>query len=111
MRNVENKIKKTNEQINKINELDKKIQNELSIKVPQYILDEIIVGGTKENIIALTNLAKLNNRISEQTANTFIKNIDNIYNMSWWQLLFKKGFQKMRFCDKIKDENCRIYKV
>lgn len=65
MRNIENKIEKTNEQINKINELDKKIQNELSIKVPQYILDEIIVGGTKENIIALINLARLNNRISE----------------------------------------------
>ena len=76
MRNVENKIEKNNEQISKINELDKKIQNELSIKVPQYILDEIIVGGTKENIIALTNLGKLNNRISVQDANIFIQNID-----------------------------------
>ena len=76
MRNVENKIEKTNEQINKINELDNKIQNELSIKIPQYILDEIIVGGTKENIIALINLARLNNRISEQDANIFIQNID-----------------------------------
>lgn len=76
MRNVENKVEKNNEQISKINELDKKIQNELSIKIPQYILDEIIVGGTKENIIALINLAKLNNRISEQDANTFIQNID-----------------------------------
>ena len=75
MRNAENEIEK-NEQISKINELDKKIQNELSIKIPQYILDEIIVGGTKENIIALINLAKLNNRISEQDANTFIQNID-----------------------------------
>jgi len=76
MKNIGNKIEIINEQINKINELDKKIQNELSIKVPQYILDEIIIGGTKENIIALTNLAKLNNKISEQTANTFIQNID-----------------------------------
>ena len=75
MRNAENEIEK-NEQISKINELDKKIQNELSIKIPQYILDEIIVDGTKENIIALTNLAKLNNRISKQDANTFIQNID-----------------------------------
>ena len=75
MRNAENEIEK-NEQISKINELDKKIQNELSIKIPQYILDEIIVDGTKENIIALINLAKLNNRISEQDANTFIQNID-----------------------------------
>lgn len=75
MRYVENKIEKTNEQINKINELDKKIQNELSIKVPEYILDEIIVGGTKENIIALTNLSRLNNRISVQDANIFIQNI------------------------------------
>ena len=82
MRNVENKIEKTNEQINKINELDNKIQNELSIKIPQYILDEIIVDGTKENIIALTNLAKLNNRISEQDANTFIQNIDKYIYMS-----------------------------
>lgn len=48
MKNMENNIKIANEQINKINELDKKIQNELSIKVPQYILDEIIIGGTKE---------------------------------------------------------------
>ena len=110
MRNAENEIEK-NEQINKINELDKKIQNELSIKVPEYILDEIIVDGTKENIIALTNLAKLNNRISKQDANTFIQNIDKYIYMSWRQLLFKKGFQKMWFCDKIKDENCRIYKV
>lgn len=76
MKNMENKIKIINEQINKINELDKKIQNELSIKVPQYILDEIIIGGTKENIIALTKLAKLNNRITEQDANIFIQNLD-----------------------------------
>ena len=76
MKNMENKIKIVNEQINKINELDKKIQNELSIKVPQYILDEIIIGGTKENIIALTKLAKLNNRITEQDANIFIQNLD-----------------------------------
>ena len=76
MKNMENKIKIINEQINKINELDKKIQNELSIKIPKYILDEIIVGGTKENIIALTKLAKLNNRITEQDANIFIKNLD-----------------------------------
>ena len=81
MRNAENEIKK-NEQISKINELDKKIQNELSIKIPQYILDEIIVDGTKENIIALTNLAKLNNRISKQDANTFIQNIDKYIYMS-----------------------------
>ena len=76
MKNMENKIKIINEQINKINELDKKIQNELSIKIPKYILDEIIVGGTKENIIALTKLAKLNNRITEQDANIFIQNLD-----------------------------------
>ena len=76
MKNMENNIKIANEQINKINELDKKIQNELSIKVPQYILDEIIIGGTKENIIALTKLAKLNNRITEQDANIFIQNLD-----------------------------------
>jgi len=76
MKNIGNKIEIINEQINKINELDKKIQNELSIKVPQYILDEIIIGGTKENIIALTKLAKLNNRITEQDANIFIKNLD-----------------------------------
>ena len=75
MRNAENEIEK-NEQISKINELDKKIQNELSIKIPQYILDEIIVDGTKENIIALTKLAKLNNRITEQDANIFIQNLD-----------------------------------
>jgi len=81
MRNAENEIEK-NEQISKINELDKKIQNELSIKIPQYILDEIIVDGTKENIIALTNLAKLNNRISKQDANTFIQNIDKYIYMS-----------------------------
>lgn len=76
MKNIGNKIEIINEQINKINELDKKIQNELSIKVPQYILDEIIIGGTKENIIALTKLAKLNNRITEQDANIFIQNLD-----------------------------------
>ena len=75
MRNAEKEIEK-NEQISKINELDKKIQNELSIKIPQYILDEIIVDGTKENIIALTKLAKLNNRITEQDANIFIQNLD-----------------------------------
>lgn len=76
MKNIGNKIEIINEQINKINELDKKIQNELSIKVPQYILDEIIIGGTKENILALTNLAKLNNRITEQNTNIFIQNLD-----------------------------------
>ena len=76
MKNIGNKIEIINEQINKINELDKKIQNELSIKIPKYILDEIIVGGTKENIIALTKLAKLNNRITEQDANIFIQNLD-----------------------------------
>lgn len=76
MKNMENKIETINEKINKINELDKKILSELSIKVPQYILDEIIVGGTKENIIALTKLAKLNNRITEQDANIFIQNLD-----------------------------------
>jgi len=76
MRNEKNKFEITNEQISKINNLDKIIQNELSIKVPEYILDEIIVGGTKENILALTNLAKLNNRITEQDANIFIQNLD-----------------------------------
>ena len=75
MRNAENEIEK-NEQISKINELDKKIQNELSIKIPQYILDEIIVDGTKENIIALTGLAKEHNRISEKDAKIFIQNLD-----------------------------------
>lgn len=76
MRNEKNKFEITNEQISKINNLDKIIQNELSIKVPEYILDEIIVGGTKENILALTNLAKLNNRITEQNTNIFIQNLD-----------------------------------
>lgn len=76
MRNEKNKFEITNEQISKINSLDKIIQNELSIKVSEYILDEIIVGGTKENIIALTKLAKLNNRITEQDANIFIQNLD-----------------------------------
>ena len=59
MKNMENNIKIANEQINKINELDKKIQNELSIKVPQYILDEIIIGGTKRKYYCSNKISKI----------------------------------------------------
>lgn len=49
----------------------KKIQDNFDFKVPVYILDEIIEADEKynvENINFLINLAKINNRISEEDA-------------------------------------------
>ena len=42
----------------------------------QKILDEIIDGGDKDNIIALIGLAKINDSILEEDARIFINNID-----------------------------------
>lgn len=65
-----------NEKIKAVEELDKKIQEELSISIPDYILSEIVDGGYKQNVVALVGLAKFNKRISEKDAEKFVKNID-----------------------------------
>lgn len=64
------------EKITKINELANIVYNELCINVPKYILDEIVDGGNKDNIIALIGLAKINERISGENTKVLIKNID-----------------------------------
>ena len=64
------------EKIAKINELANIVYNELGISIPKYILDEIVDGGNKDNIIALIGLAKINERISGENTKILIKNIN-----------------------------------
>ena len=64
------------EKITKINELANIVYNELGISIPKYILDEIVDGGNKDNIIALIGLAKINERISGENTKILIKNIN-----------------------------------
>lgn len=48
-------------------EKEKKIQENYTFEIPDYILDEIIKNETpKEKLIYFINLAKINNRISEE---------------------------------------------
>ena len=54
------KLRRLAERITKINRLNNKLYSNLGISVPKYILDEIIDGGDKDNIIALIGLAKIN---------------------------------------------------
>ncbi len=62
--------------LEKTKKLQKIIKKDLFIEIPKYIIDEIVVGGRKQNIIALITLAKVNNRITEEEAKIFIKNLD-----------------------------------
>lgn len=70
------KLRRLAERITKINRLNNKLYSNLGISVPKYILDEIIDGGDKDNIIALIGLAKINDSILEGDARIFINNID-----------------------------------
>lgn len=70
------KIEKNNEILEKTRKLQKKIKKELSIRIPTYIIDEIVTGGRKENVIALINLARENGRITKYEAKLFIQNLD-----------------------------------
>lgn len=70
------KLRRLVESITKINKLNNKLYRNFGIRVPKYILDEIIGGGNKDNIIALIGLARINNSILEEDAKIFIKNID-----------------------------------
>ena len=45
------KLRRLAERITKINRLNNKLYSNLGISVPKYILDEIIDGGDKDNII------------------------------------------------------------
>lgn len=49
----------------------KEIQSNFNFEIPDYVLEEIIIGN-KENLRALIGLAKLNNRFSESQANILI---------------------------------------
>ena len=62
--NIE-EMEKEKEELELVKKLGEKIKEELKIEVPFYILDEIIINGTKENIYALIGLAKINNRLTE----------------------------------------------
>ena len=70
-----NKLKQRRlaEKITRINKLDNQLYNELGINISKYILDEIVDRGNKDNIIALIGLARINNRISEDDEEIFIK--------------------------------------
>lgn len=72
-----NKLKQRRlaEKITRINKLDNQLYNELGINISKYILDEIVDRGNKDNIIALIGLARINNRISEDDEEIFMKNI------------------------------------
>lgn len=69
-------IEKNNIILEKTRSLQERIKNDLSIEIPTYIIGEIVTGGRKNNIIALVGLAKVNNRIKEDDAKIFIKNLD-----------------------------------
>ncbi|MBP3596486.1 MAG: hypothetical protein J6J60_04100 [Clostridia bacterium] len=49
----------------------KEIQSKFNFEIPDYVLEEIIIGN-KENLRALIGLAKVNNRFSESQANILI---------------------------------------
>lgn len=74
-----NKLKQRRlaEKITRINKLDNQLYNKLGINISKYILDEIVDRGNKDNIIALIGLARINNRISEDDEEIFIKKIGN----------------------------------
>lgn len=69
--NIEEKNRVLKEKIAQLEIERKKIQDNFDFKVPVYILDEIIEAEEMynvENINVLINLAKTNNRISEEDA-------------------------------------------
>lgn len=59
----------------KAKDLAQKIYNELNINVPEYITHEIVCKGRRNNIIALINLAILNNTILPEDANILKNNL------------------------------------
>lgn len=69
-------IEKNNSILDHTRRLQKKIKKDLSIKIPTYIIDEIVTGGRKENIIALVGLAKVNDRITKDESRMFVQNLD-----------------------------------
>lgn len=73
---IKQEIEKICMYMEKMDNLSKKLENDLNIKIPDYVIDEIVSGGRKENIIALIGLARMNNRISENNARIFINSID-----------------------------------
>ena len=73
--NIE-EMEKEKEELELVKKLGEKIKEELKIEVPFYILDEIIINGTKENIYALIGLAKINNRLTEEEKEVLVANID-----------------------------------
>lgn len=69
--NIKEKNRVLKEKIAQLEIERKKIQDNFNFKIPVYILDEIIEEDEKynvENINVLINLAKINNRISEEDA-------------------------------------------
>lgn len=62
--------------LEKTSRLQERIKNDLLIEIPTYVIDEIVTGGRKDNVIALVGLAKVNNRITEDEAKLFIKNFN-----------------------------------
>lgn len=69
--NIQEKNRVLKEKIAQLEIERKKIQDNFDFKVPVYILDEIIEAEEMynvENINVLINLAKTNNRISEEDA-------------------------------------------
>lgn len=71
-----NKLENELKEWAKAKDLSKNIYESLNINVPEYITHEIVCKGRKNNIIALTNLAILNNTISLEDAILFKKNLD-----------------------------------
>lgn len=69
-------IEKNNIILEKTRRLQEIIKSDLLIGIPTYIIDEIVTGGKKYNIIALVGLAKVNDRITEDEAKIFIGNLD-----------------------------------
>lgn len=70
------KIEKNNNILDKIRRLQEIIKNDLLIEIPTYIIDEIVTGGRKDNVIALLGLARINDRIKENEVKIFIRNLD-----------------------------------
>ena len=64
----------------------KEIQSNFNFEIPDYVLEEIIIGN-KENLRALIGLAKVNNRFSENQANIlisiFCKEIKNFITVNY----------------------------
>lgn len=63
-------IKKCLTIYNEIKEKGARIQEKYSFIIPEYVLEEIIIDNIiKEKLILFINIAKINNRITEEEAN------------------------------------------